>query len=250
MPSASAWPGGRASSGAAGAPGSRGAFDLIVGNPPYVAAGDLAGLEPEVRAFEPEIALSAGPDGLAAYRALIPDCARLLAPGGHVVLEIGQGQGAAVAAILVDPRPRGRSGGVPIWPGSSAAWWRKAPRRATNSSAAGTIALCLPHRRSAQVGRSRGSVDPVPRQKRWSVMLGTPNPRVQPSCVPDQDGACARRGEPARGLRAAGRDHGAGGGRGAADGHRDHACSRPRSPRAFSSTVGSWRSTRSTCARG
>ena len=75
-------------------------FDLIVSNPPYVAAGDLAGLEPEVRAFEPEIALSAGPDGLAAYRAMIPDCARLLAPGGHVVLEIGQGQGAAVAAIL------------------------------------------------------------------------------------------------------------------------------------------------------
>jgi release factor glutamine methyltransferase len=75
-------------------------FDLIVSNPPYVAAGDLAGTEPEVRAFEPEIALTAGSDGLAAYRALIPDCARLLAPGGHVVLEIGQGQGAAVAGIL------------------------------------------------------------------------------------------------------------------------------------------------------
>jgi len=75
-------------------------FDLIVSNPPYVAAGDLAGLEPEVRAFEPEIALTAGPDGLAAYRALIPDCARLLAPDGSVLLEIGQGQGSAVAGIL------------------------------------------------------------------------------------------------------------------------------------------------------
>jgi release factor glutamine methyltransferase len=74
-------------------------FDLIVANPPYVAAGDLAGLEPEVRAFEPQIALAAGPDGLAAYRALIPDCARLLAPGGSVALEIGQGQGA-VAGLL------------------------------------------------------------------------------------------------------------------------------------------------------
>jgi release factor glutamine methyltransferase len=77
-----------------------GAFDLIVGNPPYVGAGELARLAPEVRAFEPEIALIAGPDGLDAYRALIPDCARLLAPGGSVVLEIGQGQGDAVAAIL------------------------------------------------------------------------------------------------------------------------------------------------------
>jgi len=76
-------------------------FDLIVGNPPYVAAGDLAGLEPEVRAFEPAMALIAGPDGLAAYRALALDCARLLAPGGSVALEIGQGQGAAVAAILI-----------------------------------------------------------------------------------------------------------------------------------------------------
>jgi release factor glutamine methyltransferase len=78
-----------------------GTFDLIVGNPPYVASGDLGGLEPEVRAFEPGMALTAGPDGLAAYRALVPDCARLLAPGGGVALEIGQGQGDAVAAILV-----------------------------------------------------------------------------------------------------------------------------------------------------
>jgi len=81
--------------------GLAGSFDLIVGNPPYVAAGDLAHLEPEVRAFEPQIALAAGPDGLAAYRALIPDCARLLAPGGSVALEIGQDQAAAVAAILI-----------------------------------------------------------------------------------------------------------------------------------------------------
>jgi len=79
--------------------GLAGSFDLIVSNPPYVGAGDLAGLEPEVRAFEPQIALAAGPDGLAAYRALIPDCARLLAPGGSVALEIGQGQGA-VAGLL------------------------------------------------------------------------------------------------------------------------------------------------------
>jgi release factor glutamine methyltransferase len=82
--------------------GLAGSFDLIVSNPPYVAAGDLAGLEPEVRAFEPALALSAGPDGLAAYRALLPDCARLLAPGGSVALEIGQGQAAAVAGLLTE----------------------------------------------------------------------------------------------------------------------------------------------------
>jgi release factor glutamine methyltransferase len=75
-------------------------FDLIVSNPPYVGSGELDGLEPEVRAFEPAIALSAGPDGLAAYRSLIPDCARLLEPHGALVLEIGQGQGDAVAGIL------------------------------------------------------------------------------------------------------------------------------------------------------
>jgi release factor glutamine methyltransferase len=76
------------------------AFDLIVGNPPYIAAGEWQMLQPEVREFEPSAALLAGPDGLAAYRALAPDCARLLAPGGSVALEIGAGQGDAVAGIL------------------------------------------------------------------------------------------------------------------------------------------------------
>ena len=106
-PGASGWRSAPASSSAAGATASPARFDLIVSNPPYVAAGDLAGLEPEVRAFEPALALSAGPDGLAAYRALIPDCARLLAPGGSVALEIGQGQAAAVAAAPCGARARG-----------------------------------------------------------------------------------------------------------------------------------------------
>jgi release factor glutamine methyltransferase len=76
-----------------------GPFDLIVSNPPYVALADAARLAPEVRAFEPKEALFAGADGLSAYRALVPDCARLLAEDGVACLEIGQGQGAAVAAI-------------------------------------------------------------------------------------------------------------------------------------------------------
>jgi release factor glutamine methyltransferase len=80
--------------------GLRGRFDLIVSNPPYVRERDWQGLEPEIRDFEPQAALVAGPDGLAAYRALAPDCARLLAPAGLCALEIGLGQGDAVAALL------------------------------------------------------------------------------------------------------------------------------------------------------
>ena len=48
-----------------------GGFDLIVANPPYVASGDIAGLEPEVRDFDPRPALDGGADGLAAYRAIV-----------------------------------------------------------------------------------------------------------------------------------------------------------------------------------
>jgi release factor glutamine methyltransferase len=77
-----------------------GPFDVIVSNPPYVATADAASLAPEVRAFEPGEALFAGPDGLGAYQALAPDCGRLLAEDGVACLEIGQGQAAAVEAIM------------------------------------------------------------------------------------------------------------------------------------------------------
>jgi release factor glutamine methyltransferase len=79
--------------------GLAGPFDLIVSNPPYVACTEAAGLAPEVRDFEPMEALLAGADGLDAYRALAPGCARLLAEDGLVCLEIGQGQGPAVTEI-------------------------------------------------------------------------------------------------------------------------------------------------------
>jgi release factor glutamine methyltransferase len=75
-------------------------FDLIVSNPPYVTENAWTGLQPEIREFEPKAALVAGPDGLAAYRALAPDCARLLAPDGLCALEIGYGQGDGVTEIL------------------------------------------------------------------------------------------------------------------------------------------------------
>jgi release factor glutamine methyltransferase len=77
-----------------------GPFDLIVGNPPYVREADWLGLQPEVRDFEPRTALLAGADALDAYRALAPECVRLLATDGVLVLEIGLGQGDAVTAIL------------------------------------------------------------------------------------------------------------------------------------------------------
>jgi release factor glutamine methyltransferase len=57
-------------------------------------------LQPEIREFEPQAALVAGPDGLAAYRAMAADCARLLAQGGLCALEVGSGQSDAVAALL------------------------------------------------------------------------------------------------------------------------------------------------------
>jgi release factor glutamine methyltransferase len=77
-----------------------GRFGLIVANPPYVADGEFAGLEPEVARFEPRLALSGGPDGLDCYRAMTPQIARLLAPGGLALVEIGAGQARPVGVIF------------------------------------------------------------------------------------------------------------------------------------------------------
>jgi release factor glutamine methyltransferase len=77
-----------------------GTFDLVVSNPPYIASGDIAKLEPEVRDHDPHNALAGSPDGLAAYRAIARNAARLLAPGGHLVVEIGAGQEQAVSALF------------------------------------------------------------------------------------------------------------------------------------------------------
>ena len=82
--------------------GLEGAFDLIVANPPYVPSAEIAGLAPEVRDHDPRLALDGGPDGLAAYRALTPHVARLLAPGGRFFFEVGAGQAEAVSAIVRD----------------------------------------------------------------------------------------------------------------------------------------------------
>ena len=75
-------------------------FELIVSNPPYITTADLASLQPEVRDFEPNLALDGGPDGLAAYRAIIAQAADHLQPGGWLWFEVGAGQATDVAALL------------------------------------------------------------------------------------------------------------------------------------------------------
>jgi release factor glutamine methyltransferase len=77
-----------------------GEFDLIVSNPPYIASGDIAALAADVRDHDPRAALDGGPDGLAAYRCIAGDARRLLAKGGHLVVELGQGQAGAIAALF------------------------------------------------------------------------------------------------------------------------------------------------------
>jgi release factor glutamine methyltransferase len=77
-----------------------GRFDLVVSNPPYIATSQIARLERDVRDHDPRLALDGGPDGLSAYRAIAADAVRLLAPGGYLVLEIGQGQESDVMQLL------------------------------------------------------------------------------------------------------------------------------------------------------
>jgi release factor glutamine methyltransferase len=75
-------------------------FDLIISNPPYIEIDAWPTLAPEIRLFEPDAALTAGKDGLDAYRRLAPDMARLLAPKGIACLEHGLGQADAVEALM------------------------------------------------------------------------------------------------------------------------------------------------------
>ncbi len=66
-----------------------GGFDTVVSNPPYVAEADRAIMQPEVRDHEPAVALFGGAGGLDIYRRLIPEAARLLKPGGRLIVELG-----------------------------------------------------------------------------------------------------------------------------------------------------------------
>ena len=77
-----------------------GRYDLIVSNPPYIAADEMQDLAPEVRAWEPRLALTDEADGLSAYRAIASQAAAHLNPQGRLIVEIGPTQGDAVAELF------------------------------------------------------------------------------------------------------------------------------------------------------
>lgn len=79
-----------------------GDWDLVLCNPPYIARAEIDSLAPEVFGHDPHLALDGGPDGLATYRGLLPQVAERLAPGGLFLLELGEGQDAAVGPLIMD----------------------------------------------------------------------------------------------------------------------------------------------------
>lgn len=79
-------------------------FDLIISNPPYVDEAGVARLPEEIRRFEPRSALDGGADGLEVIRLIVQGVHAHLAPGGALFLEIGEGQGSAVHALLESAR--------------------------------------------------------------------------------------------------------------------------------------------------
>ncbi|WP_407193644.1 peptide chain release factor N(5)-glutamine methyltransferase [Bradyrhizobium sp. STM 3566] len=97
----------------------RGPFDLIVSNPPYIPSGEIPKLSIEVREHDPHLALDGGNDGYDAYRALIPQAAERLAPGGALIVEAGQGQAQNIetlmrgAALSLDRPPKADLAGIP-----------------------------------------------------------------------------------------------------------------------------------------
>ncbi|HEX3709229.1 MAG TPA: peptide chain release factor N(5)-glutamine methyltransferase [Pseudolabrys sp.] len=82
------------------AAGIEGPFDLVVANPPYLARGEIATLAPEVRDYDPAIALDGGTDGLDFYRAIASEAPRLLASAGRLIVELGIGQETAVRTLF------------------------------------------------------------------------------------------------------------------------------------------------------
>ncbi len=81
-------------------PAGTGPFDLIASNPPYIPSGEIGALQPEVRDFEPRLALDGGADGLDFYREIAREALAFLAPAGKLMLEIGDGQGEALQSLF------------------------------------------------------------------------------------------------------------------------------------------------------
>jgi len=83
------------------AQGLEGKVAAVVSNPPYIPDGGLLELQPEVRMFEPRLALAGGMDGLEFHHQLLGSAMEFLAPGGLLVLEVGQGQAGPLSEIAV-----------------------------------------------------------------------------------------------------------------------------------------------------
>jgi release factor glutamine methyltransferase len=81
-----------------------GAFDMVVSNPPYIAASDMADLPEGVKGFEPHSALDGGPDGLFFYKDLVREGEKQLKKGGWLLMEIGAGQKDLLKEILLRSR--------------------------------------------------------------------------------------------------------------------------------------------------
>jgi release factor glutamine methyltransferase len=79
-------------------------FDVVASNPPYIMRDEIPRLPVDVRDHDPHLALDGGDDGLDAYRAIIPALPKRLSPRGQAFLEIGFGQGPAVAAMAAEAR--------------------------------------------------------------------------------------------------------------------------------------------------
>ena len=79
-----------------------GRVNLVISNPPYIAERDWEVLQPEVRLFEPRVALAGGEDGLAVYRRLVREAADFLSACGWLVMEVGQGQAEPVRRLIAE----------------------------------------------------------------------------------------------------------------------------------------------------
>lgn len=93
--------------------GLSGQLAAIVSNPPYIAEREWEALQPEVRLFEPRMALAGGEDGLAVYRRLVQEAGNFLSAAGWLIMEVGQGQAKPVCALI---EATGRYGAVDVRP--------------------------------------------------------------------------------------------------------------------------------------
>ena len=82
--------------------GIEGKFELITANPPYIPSRECDDLMPDVRDYEPRLALDGGPDGLKFYRAIISSCGEFLTAKGHLLLEIGHEQGDDLRRLVTE----------------------------------------------------------------------------------------------------------------------------------------------------